>query len=127
MLLDNILISFLVNTGDKKMIHPKSVELWIGSDPNDVHCVGTMDVVEDHHYSASGTKVFGINLRNIESKSLDSYIQGLNEITPVQFIKFIVERSEPISIEDVLGVTHKPVSTSAKVSFVSLTGTNKPI
>ena len=86
-----------------------------------------MEVVQDDHFDVSGVRVYGINRKRFDTKNLDSFIEGLNEIKPVQYIKFVIEKGEPISLEDALSITHKPISTSAKVSFISITGTNRPI
>lgn len=66
-MLDNILLSFMVNSSDKKGICPKNVQVWVGPEEDDLYNLGLMEPVEDDHYLAFGTRVLGINMRRMES------------------------------------------------------------
>lgn len=96
--MDNIILSFVVSNDDKKGILPKNIQLWIGPEEDDLNYLGNMSTVEDNHYLGFGTTVYGINLRKFNSQSLDDYIENLNQITPVHYIKFVIEKPQPVSI-----------------------------
>ena len=58
----------------------------------------------------------------MDSSTLSSLTQGLNQISPTRCIKFVVTKPVPISVEGTIDVPFKTQAQCSKVSFLSIVG-----